>query len=157
MRGKRFASKPGLNWERIIPARAGQTCRCGLRRTRLPDHPRACGANPTGLYLEHFGSGSSPRVRGKLIRHDDFPAFRRIIPARAGQTPAFLTIGPSPPDHPRACGANPLCLAGVGLSGGSSPRVRGKRDGFFGGCARERIIPARAGQTRARQNRMRAH
>ena len=72
----------------------------------------------------------------------------RIIPARAGQTPARP---PSPslcPDHPRACGANNALPDNPMSMYGSSPRVRGKPDQRRDPVRRERIIPARAGQTR---------
>ena len=51
---------------RIIPARAGQTARLRPKRSARPDHPRACGANSGVFTLSADISGSSPRVRGKL-------------------------------------------------------------------------------------------
>ena len=51
----------------------------------------------------------------------------RIIPARAGQTPACSHCRRTFPDHPRACGANSNSVSEYGKGG--------------------RIIPARAGQT----------
>ena len=71
----------------------------------------------------------------------------RIIPAHAGQTRSLIISSSMPPDHPRACGANP------GLEGprawyyGSSPRMRGKRPCRHTGRVADRIIPAHAGQT----------
>ena len=53
-------------------------------------------------------------------------------------------------DHPRACGANRGCGCGERTPSGSSPRVRGKHVSFAAGQSGGRIIPARAGQTRAR-------
>ena len=55
---------------RIIPAHAGQTCGAFLLVSGLPDHPRACGANLIVNGVFNGGSGSSPRMRGKL-----FPSF----------------------------------------------------------------------------------
>ena len=132
---------------RIIPARAGQTWRTGPRCRRWPDHPRACGANYLSDILSLALSGSSPRVRGKHGGMPFQPCERRIIPARAGQTTSSPTSPTTPPDHPRACGAN---LAGAGNARrtcGSSPRVRGKQALRRERLAKGRIIPARAGQT----------
>ena len=73
----------------------------------------------------------------------------RIIPARAGQTGASSFRRGKESDHPRACGANTRMVAQSVAVPGSSPRVRGKprhRQRFVG---LPRIIPARAGQTRA--------
>ena len=68
MRGKRYATDLSPPAWRIIPAHAGQTqgrlCQCNSR----PDHPRACGANYFWLYPPGSCTGSSPRMRGKLIR-----------------------------------------------------------------------------------------
>ena len=57
--------------------------------------------------------------------------------------------------HPRACGEN--VERGLHRCGGegSSPRVRGKLDGVDGGAGHVRLIPARAGKTRARPGRKR--
>ena len=72
---------------------------------------------------------------------------RRIIPARAGQTRRPRPWPSTPPDHPRACGAN--ITGGDGIDGhiGSSPRVRGKLVLLALPSRPIRIIPARAGQT----------
>ena len=71
----------------------------------------------------------------------------RIIPAHAGQTCTPRTSCDFPQDHPRACGAN-ACMTGViDNVDGSSPRMRGKREGRQPGELHERIIPAHAGQT----------
>ena len=106
VRGKPFACGALFGHERIIPARAGQTTRHpGCCRTPT-DHPRACGANCIKAETREGFIGSSPRVRGKpeeLVVPVDC---RRIIPARAGQTPAVTHSRTQPPDHPRACGAN---------------------------------------------------
>ena len=78
---------------------------------------------------------------------------RRIIPARAGQTPACSHCRRTSPDHPRACGANSSRLNASSMVNGSSPRVRGKLGPDRLRWPTVRIIPARAGQT----NRPSAH
>ena len=72
---------------------------------------------------------------------------RRIIPARAGFTPA-----PSPPttacaDHPRSRGVYASLGGGCEHGQGSSPLARGLRRPQPGGAPRGGIIPARAGFT----------
>ena len=92
-------------------------------------------------------SGSSPRVRGKLMLACAHECSPRIIPARAGQTHDSSAPHASCSDHPRACGANAVFSPFSPRSPGSSPRVRGKqRDGRVNHMG-IRIIPARAGQT----------
>ena len=91
--------------------------------------------------------GSSPLARG-LPR--GFPAFApgtRIIPARAGFTPAARDRPHHGQDHPRSRGVYLLRDADGNVIGGSSPLARGLRK--TGGLARKGggIIPARAGFT----------
>ena len=148
MRGKLWVDVFGAFCCRIIPARAGQTRPPHTDWLSRPDHPRACGANLVGWQLANAVDGSSPRVRGKRCGAASVAPRVRIIPARAGQTPARP---PSPslcPDHPRACGANNALPDNPMSMYGSSPRVRGKPDQRRDPVRRERIIPARAGQTR---------
>ena len=95
-------------------------------------------------------AGSSPRVRGKRPLMSTTFAKARIIPARAGQTPSLCATASTRTDHPRACGANLSTVASIGVSPGSSPRVRGKRKEGTSIMASCRIIPARAGQTSRR-------
>ena len=91
--------------------------------------------------------GSSPRVRGTPWYFLTNVAFRRIIPACAGNTPVFSFSRRTPRDHPRVCGEHihqwscALCLTG------SSPRVRGTRALSCARVPRPGIIPACAGNT----------
>ena len=147
MRGKPPNATAAADPTRIIPARAGQTGRKDLHGNGRPDHPRACGANGRSPRCKLSTAGSSPRVRGKHCCRTWWRSRRRIIPARAGQTPAMPHRAGSSPDHPRACGANNTTDDSYNLDHGSSPRVRGKLTlGVHVGDVR-RIIPARAGQT----------
>ncbi len=147
MRGKPVRRHFDAAKNRIIPAHAGQT------RARLqagpgdPDHPRACGANPTWRRARSTRSGSSPRMRGKPRTFPDSTPVPRIIPAHAGQTwwiNVYLLVNP---DHPRACGANWKKYSVTGAVSGSSPRMRGKPGHFLRLFQHGRIIPAHAGQT----------
>ena len=86
MRGKRAACHIGRARRRIIPAHAGQTSVFSVSSIITPDHPRACGANVAPSVAAVRRSGSSPRMRGKLIISRGHGHALRIIPAHAGQT-----------------------------------------------------------------------
>ena len=112
-----------------------------------PDHPRACGANCRCCSMFCTVSGSSPRMRGKLITAPVLSSAIRIIPAHAGQTFVIGARGLGKTDHPRACGANAAAGRIRTLRRGSSPRMRGKQGGRRKLEREIRIIPAHAGQT----------
>ena len=86
MRGKLGPPPPEPPENRIIPAHAGQTAFYNGLTISKPDHPRACGANSSVISMETTVSGSSPRMRGKLMRLTYEARRNRIIPAHAGQT-----------------------------------------------------------------------
>ena len=153
MRGKRRFSRSTRRDGRIIPAHAGQTRRDISTSGRSPDHPRACGANGKISSKTMVRTGSSPRMRGKLRVERGRDDKIRIIPAHAGQTHGRRYMADRTPDHPRACGANSTKYNARHMPTGSSPRMRGKPLRFlvFDPCGR--IIPAHAGQTRARSRR----
>ena len=149
MRGKLSRSALVLLGVRIIPAHAGQTLVLVTRFAVLADHPRACGANAVTPRRTVQHTGSSPRMRGKLLGSDKHARNVRIIPAHAGQTASARLVNRQAADHPRACGANPSRRAIWVVSNGSSPRMRGKLGEQLHGESQERIIPAHAGQTPA--------
>ena len=132
---------------RIIPARAGPTYRYTVQTHHRTDHPRSCGANWMIPARTCTRCGSSPLVRGQqdvLMNYDD--PFR-IIPARAGPTFSGVQTVLLSTDHPRSCGANPLCLSRSSRLLGSSPLVRGQHRDNPLHVQIIRIIPARAGPT----------
>ena len=131
----------------LIPARAGKTRSRIQRASSPPAHPRACGENRRHMHSSEFRSGSSPRVRGKLV--GGFREFlaRGLIPARAGKTPRSTTTSCPAAAHPRACGENGARALHLLRFLGSSPRVRGKRDLLPRLDLVDRLIPARAGKT----------
>ena len=147
MRGKHDDGRKQCLSARIIPAHAGQTCFRHLSRLWAPDHPRACGANVSRTWSRHGRSGSSPRMRGKLIDCRVRSRRRRIIPAHAGQTVGERLERSGVADHPRACGANPRACSIAPRCCGSSPRMRGKHGPGRRHRPPVRIIPAHAGQT----------
>ncbi len=147
MRGKPVGRPAVRVRGRIIPAHAGQTSNMSSRHSCSTDHPRACGANVIDTRVELSISGSSPRMRGKQKVYDHEKDIPRIIPAHAGQTLPTRGRFKSGPDHPRACGANPLTVCEPAFVSGSSPRMRGKPWCWHRFRSFSRIIPAHAGQT----------
>ena len=70
----------------LIPACAGKTM-ASLRSFRhCPAHPRVCGENIASSFGVNCESGSSPRVRGKLIAAGRKLPVLGLIPACAGKT-----------------------------------------------------------------------
>ena len=93
--------------------------------------------------------GSSPLARG-LRRGRRGPPWRQgIIPARAGFTPTCSTPSSSTQDHPRSRGVYSSTSADARNRAGSSPLARGLRVLRRRYVGVSRIIPARAGFTKA--------
>ncbi len=132
-RGTRTLLTLHLKHRRIIPARAGNTIATESATPRPTDHPRAGG--------EH---GHAAAVRS-------FPD--RIIPARAGNTSPSPGCGSAWADHPRAGGEHLRPIRRDFSQTGSSPRGRGTLPVHDAGPLARRIIPARAGNTRASAKR----
>ena len=74
-----------------------------------------------------------------------------IIPACAGNTIRLAWIVHRPRDHPRVCGEHRPRLPTWWVARGSSPRVRGTPSGSVGGVVGAGIIPACAGNTKAKR------
>ena len=117
------------------------------KRTRSPDHPRACGELPTKGLPRRSSSGSSTRMRGTQPAPRAADRRHRIIPAHAGNSHVRWIVMLSLTDHPRACGELVLGPDLWGVDAGSSPRMRGTRQGSGGGRRPVRIIPAHAGNS----------
>ena len=140
---------------RIIPARAGFTPLLSTYLPPYPDHPRS-----RGVYLgvgvwAVLGPGSSPLARGLLDALLRIRRVRRIIPARAGFTCAGPVLSGPLPDHPRSRGVYRANTIAPNSQVGSSPLARGLRSGRSRALTCTRIIPARAGFTREREDRRR--
>ena len=127
VRGQRSRRSTWTASGRIIPARAGPT-RWWIPPTSFrADHPRSCGANGVVDAREGGRHGSSPLVRGQRISCVRRYRALRIIPARAGPTPAPAGRHHQTADHPRSCGANVTIPSDLFSASGSSPLVRGQR------------------------------
>ena len=76
-----------------------------------------------------------------------------IIPAYAGNTQLFVHVCELHGDHPRVCGEHRLIVSQVFLDLGSSPRMRGTPMPESEARARRGIIPAYAGNTKAKASK----
>ena len=147
VRGKRAGGEAVDDRGGLIPARAGKTRTPARLHTMEPAHPRACGENAYEWVKNLFSGGSSPRVRGKLVKDAVFLCGGRLIPACAGKTASRRCGRRRARAHPRVCGENLGCRVLERGTGGSSPRVRGKRRPLRPGDVVARLIPACAGKT----------
>ncbi len=145
MRGTALRKYGAAMVQRFIPARAGNGPKSAISLCPYSVHPRACGERLDIVSREMIGFGSSPRVRGTVVRGSGDSIGRRFIPARAGNgfsgTPRFATMTV----HPRACGERNATPATKIRAVGSSPRVRGTVKQQARDREWERFIPARAG------------
>ena len=130
VRGTRKEHWQASAWFRFIPACAGNSAPKDRQSADAAVHPRVCGELGRDLDVGPFAVGSSPRVRGTLL--------------------AVCALAPQLAVHPRVCGELlvmvgserfarrfiPACAgnstaddASEKSSNGSSPRVRGTRNG----------------------------
>ena len=147
VRGKLGQVVARVGQGRLIPARAGKTWSRPRARPKAPAHPRACGENSAAPSADCFSTGSSPRVRGKLVGVQNSVDGDGLIPARAGKTANFRGTMAEGMAHPRACGENPVTATLALPPPGSSPRVRGKLRMWASIDGNPGLIPARAGKT----------
>ena len=145
---------------RIIPARAGFTARSRAPGSCAGDHPRSRGVYHSTHRRLARSAGSSPLARG--LRDPAVPRRRRdrIIPARAGFTPACVGPEETIADHPRSRGVYQPPTRWAAWPKGSSPLARGLPLLHTIAAARIGIIPARAGftaTTRSRRSRRADH
>ncbi len=128
----------------------------GILPETSEDHPRSRGVYTMNSFDSRSAAGSSPLARG-LPRRPTSPAdSHRIIPARAGFTPARPSARGRPADHPRSRGVYWRSTRTSQKGAGSSPLARGLPGTVPGSPAAGRIIPARAGFTRRWPRRRRA-
>ena len=131
----------------LIPACAGKTSRIAAVSACLRAHPRVCGENSTMALSSGYRAGSSPRVRGKPARSIVSGRIAGLIPACAGKTSRTPSAELCLTAHPRVCGENVSKWTYNSRIKGSSPRVRGKRDGGLAPHLQRGLIPACAGKT----------
>ena len=147
VRGRPRCSRGVRLWAGLIPASAGQTSGPPGPADASTAHPRECGADPRLGHARQGLRGSSPRVRGRLWLSVLMRKRKGLIPASAGQTRSQSACPAPCGAHPRECGADRPGWVDCQIRPGSSPRVRGRPLGGAASKARERLIPASAGQT----------
>ena len=147
VRGKRPHVRGPRRPRRLIPACAGKTALSAKTGATVQAHPRVCGENAGRGDEGGGGEGSSPRVRGKLLRDFDMTDELGLIPACAGKTCTWSRSTRRGRAHPRVCGENTGEREYYMRADGSSPRVRGKLASKGFACTRNRLIPACAGKT----------
>ena len=113
----------------------------------MADHPRI-----RGEHLQLRGGvivscGSSPHTRGARPGRSRPPDHGGIIPAYAGSTIPYFSIGSRSPDHPRIRGEHTYANMEQESILGSSPHTRGALCLSISFCSGPRIIPAYAGST----------
>ena len=86
VRGKRWTDRYDFLRYRLIPACAGKTLPYGKGALKPRAHPRVCGENFRLSVIVRGKTGSSPRVRGKLVCSSVNVLKLRLIPACAGKT-----------------------------------------------------------------------
>ena len=146
-RGKRHQCRVLPSCGRNIPACAGKTISCQLRRLIAQEHPRVRGENSAYRWFSNSPSGTSPRARGKHQLSCLMAADLRNIPACAGKTHTTPYRRREGEEHPRVRGENPTTPLGAIGFAGTSPRARGKRFFVAKMHAFVRNIPACAGKT----------
>ena len=110
-------------------------------------HPRSRGEHgePTNDYTPECGSSPLARgTRGWFLR---FVGCCRLIPARAGNTPALTSSKSSVAAHPRSRGEHYADRRAMLFQCGSSPLARGTLTTNSANLSVRRLIPARAGNT----------
>ena len=134
---------------RLIPARAGNTCSSPRHPRTIPAHPRSRGEHVPARTVVEIVIGSSPLARGTLAGFGVDDVGVRLIPARAGNTCAELVPEPEPAAHPRSRGEHRASVTSARRFAGSSPLARGTQVAKALRAPARRLIPARAGNTRA--------
>ena len=151
VRGKRMVLRSAYSYAGLIPACAGKTLASPGFIAQTPAHPRVCGENLPQRSTLLATSGSSPRVRGKLLQRHAFRMGAGLIPACAGKTLRRCDSMEDLAAHPRVCGENHYDMRVYHTDLGSSPRVRGKQRVARLVPRRRGLIPACAGKTRGRR------
>ena len=136
-----------ISCRRLIPARAGNTSAPVTPNLSFSAHPRSRGEHASLHRRISTLVGSSPLARG-TPHQPPIPAWlRRLIPARAGNTRRTTVILALTAAHPRSRGEHSVTERLPLSCVGSSPLARGTLQPGHQTAQRQRLIPARAGNT----------
>ncbi len=86
MRGARPVALGGMFAVGLIPVRTGNMAKYPPSEKPAAAHPRSRGEHLEARELAAMFLGSSPPVRGALLRTPRLPLLEGLIPARAGST-----------------------------------------------------------------------
>ena len=86
MRGTVLPIPIDIGSVRFIPAYAGNRVPASVQLAPLTVHPRICGEQKMPVTEKALNHGSSPRMRGTVVRTLDTQAQFRFIPAYAGNS-----------------------------------------------------------------------
>ena len=129
-----------------IPAGAGEPPTCVTTFILLRVYPRGCGGTNAENLFNYWAEGLSPRVRGNPTWAGGANAWRRSIPAGAGEPYVGGRSQRMAQVYPRGCvgtrQSSRLSPSGIGLS----PRVRGNPPLVGFSTRATRSIPAGAGE-----------
>ncbi len=146
-RGTPLATEIPIYIPRFIPAGAGNTFLPASMRVLNSVYPRWRGEHhPLSCRGRGF-DGLSPLARGTRGCFLDVRAYRRFIPAGAGNTTAFPVRHSFLPVYPRWRGEHGRGQMLTGRPTGLSPLARGTHEQVLIGKEQERFIPAGAGNT----------
>ena len=149
VRGNHRDAQPHRSQVRSIPACAGEPLGIAQHIHCQQVYPRVCGGTICSGFDSGGNGGLSPRVRGNLSGRQSCHFPRRSIPACAGE-PATVHADDFPVEvYPRVCGGTSPRKGAAGIVHGLSPRVRGNLANAGWVNAKERSIPACAGEPNA--------
>ncbi len=144
-RGTHRSPEPSITVARFIPACAGNARSRGRPGVSDPVHPRMRGERRRVSSPCCAPAGSSPHARGTphtLVAH---LVEQRFIPACAGNAPCGARARHETAVHPRMRGERSCWGFRRSTRSGSSPHARGTLEISLEMTARERFIPACAG------------
>ncbi len=133
----------------VLPARAGIVLHASDLLHRLLGPPRPRGDRPAISAPTRSRYRSSPPARGSSGRAWRRPAYRPVLPARAGIVRCSGSPDSGPPRPPRPRGDCPRLSQGVLAFDGSSPPARGSSRDSARAAANDAVLPARAGIVRS--------
>ncbi len=148
-RGTLLALKPAFPPLRFIPACAGNTTGSVNFSRNTAVHPRMRGEHLQRNTSRVVSYGSSPHARGTHTAPRVQAAAGRFIPACAGNTFLGHALLRAQAVHPRMRGEHASVCARNSSSVGSSPHARGTQHTHQHRQAKQRFIPACAGNTSA--------
>ncbi len=145
---------PNYTTARFIPARAGNTARRAITINLTPVYPRSRGEHSPGSASSPNASGLSPLARGTLARFPAWPHVYRFIPAHAGNSAQTGALCVDAAVYPGSRGELLLKHNRILPFRGLSPLTWGTHNSSRLYALHKRFIPAHAGNTAYRRQRM---